>query len=73
MKNYLLGQIHFDKLMISKLTLPFKFDVQINSSNCCSYCAKKNKQTHSFEKVIEKNIFHLSDVKKKMDVVVHIQ
>jgi len=54
-KNYLLKQIHFDKLMISRLTLPFKFDVQINSDKCCSYCAKKNKKVFPFEKAIEKH------------------
>lgn len=53
-RHYLLQQIHFDKLMISKVTLPFKFDIQINSDTCCSHCVKKDKKIFSFEKVLEK-------------------
>ena len=41
-RNYYLEQIHFDKLMISYLTSPSKFLVQIDSNNCCPYCLKKN-------------------------------
>jgi hypothetical protein len=52
-KNYILGQIHFDKLILSRLTLPYKFHVQINANNCCPYCAKKDKKTFTLEKVIE--------------------
>ena len=64
-ENYLSGQIHFDKLMISRLTLPFKFDVQINSDNCCSYCNKKNKLIFSFEKVIEKKYLPFNKCKRE--------
>ena len=53
-RNYLLEQIHFDKLQISRLTLPFKFDVQIESTNCCLYCDKNNKKIFTFEKVLQK-------------------
>jgi len=51
-KNYFLGQIHFDKLLISRLTLPFKFDVQIDATNCCSDCAKKDKRILTLENVL---------------------
>jgi hypothetical protein len=64
-KNYLVGEIHFDKLMISHLTLPFKFEVQIDSDNCCSYCAKKNKKIFSFEKVLEKKFLPFAKCKRE--------
>src|SRR5215213_7293955 len=62
-KNNLLGQIHFDRLMISRLTLPFKFDVEINSSGCCSYCSKKDKKIFSLEKILEKKYLPFSKCK----------
>lgn len=64
-KNDVLRQIHFDELMISNLTLPFKFDVQINSSGCCSYCSKKDKKTYSFEKILEKKYLPFSKCKNE--------
>ncbi len=64
-KNYLLRQIHFDKLMISKSTLPFKFDIQIDSNDCCLYCAKKNKKIFTFEKIIEKQYLPLKQCKRE--------
>ena len=53
-KNYWLEQIHLNKLIISNLTLSYKFDVQICANNCCSYCDKKNKKILTFEKAIQK-------------------
>jgi len=64
-KNYFLEQIHFDKLLISRLTLPFKFNVQIDASNCCSYCAKKNKQIFTLEKVLEKKYLPFAKCKNE--------
>ncbi len=64
-RNFLLGQTHFDKLMISRLTLPFKFDVQINSPDCCSYCAGKNKKVFSFEKILEKKYLPFARCKRE--------
>lgn len=53
-RNYLTGLLHLNKLMISRLTLPFKFDVQIKATDCCSYCNKKNNKIYSLEKVIQR-------------------
>jgi hypothetical protein len=53
-RDYLLQQLHINKLMISKLTLPYEFDVQIKAANCCSYCTKQNNKIYSFGKIIAK-------------------
>jgi hypothetical protein len=64
-RNFLLGQIHFDRLQISRLTLPFKFDIQIESTNCCLYCDKNNKKIFTFEKVLEKKYLPFRNCKNE--------
>jgi hypothetical protein len=39
-------------IMVYRLTLPYKFDVQIKVDNCCPYCAKQNNKIYSLEKAI---------------------
>jgi hypothetical protein len=52
-RNYLVSEIHFDRLNISRVTLPFKFDIQIESRDCCKYCSTRHKKTYTLAKVFE--------------------
>lgn len=58
-------QLHLDRLMLSNLTLPFKFDVQIKTNNCCSYCNKKNNKVYPLAKILEKNFLPFSKCKNE--------
>ena len=53
-RNYITQRLYLDKLIISRETLPFKFDVQIKGGNCCSYCDRQNGKIFSLEKIFEK-------------------
>jgi hypothetical protein len=64
-RDYFLQQLHLNKLMIFRSTLPFKFDVQIKSANCCTYCAKQNNRMYTLEKVIVKKYLPHARCKKE--------
>ena len=51
--NYMLWHIHMDKLFISQLTLPFEFDIAIDSKECCSKCSRYHLKKISFESILK--------------------
>lgn len=61
--NYLIGEINYDKLLISYHTLPFRFNVQIFANDHCSICKKWDKKIVTVDKIVEKKTFSFEKCK----------